>query len=322
MAYEFIPIEHAFDPEARQAQQDFDRYLEARPGPPEVVELAETPGTGIPDPQGVSENITASFDRQVIEHQPQGKPQRVGMMLDDIRDNQVYERPVYAATCEGPEAAVFTTRLLPVEAQQAIRRIGQHYPDGTMSRRIDHVGKEKTYHPHYYFIDRTKPGTTRMYFVDPEHKVAANSIVRPSIVNLVGIEVPDDETVSPQVAILRYQVPKYDPKDKPKGLGHNDLKDVIEEVLDNGGALPELLTGDAEHGVLFMLAGNNEVSRAQGRYSTKKQLNSFVKGGTGSSALEGKVHVNEDVLNKLIRLFNQPSQARVVGKITLHEIPQ
>ena len=230
------------------------------------------------------------------------------MEIDDVRDNLDFPRPPYTVEYIGPEAMQLTERLLPAEAVAQIRRIGQHYKPGVF-RRIDIVGdKEKgTNHPHIYFLDTSEPGVTRMYFVDPEDKVAVNDRLRPSIVNAVGIEVPDNELESPKVAILRYKIPKYEFGVKKEGRGPDELKSVIAEVLDSGGELPDILCGEAENQVLFLIAGDSYSSRVQARYSTKQQMYNFAKGGKGSSALEGKVLMQAHVVNKLIRLFYQPS---------------
>ena len=42
-------------------------------------------------------------------------------------------------------------------------------------------------------------------------------------------------------------------------------------------------------------------------HDMKAQMYNFAKGGKGSSALEGKVLMQAHVVNKLIRLFYQPS---------------
>ncbi|MCA9332995.1 hypothetical protein KDA00_03930 [Candidatus Saccharibacteria bacterium] len=276
----------------------------------------ENPSSSKPsrEPRSDNDDITTSFARPIMPEEPQPILDRIGMMFDDVRDNEDWIRPPYTAKYEGPESAKLLERLLSDGATKSVRRLGQHYENGHMYRRITHVGdKDKgTYHPHYYFMDRTHPGMTRMYFVDPEHKVANNNIWRPPIVNLVGIEVPDRESTSSRVTIMRCRVPKYDFKHKPEGLGPDELFTVIEQALERNGGLPDEFTGDMESKVLFMIASDHNSSRVQARYSTKKQIEGFARGERGSSALEGKVWVHAYVVNRLINLFNQRAEARKV----------
>lgn len=236
-------------------------------------------------------------------------------MLDDIRDNQEWLMPPYTAEAEGEGAERLLERLLPEAGVKAVRRLGQHYEEGHLYRQITQVGDRAkgTFHSHFFFLDKTHPGVTRLYFVDPEHKVAHDNFIRPSITNLFGIEVPDAEDETPKVALIRFRVPEYDPKHKPEDLGFNDLRMVIEQVLDNDGQLPDRLTGDAERQVLFMIAASSDYSRVQGRYSSRKQIDAFARGEKGSSALEGKLKVQAHVINRLIKLFNHPAQAREVA---------
>jgi len=322
MSKEIINVDRAFNPEARQAQIDFDAYLETRP----VRDEGDNPENGTAVEEDILSSlakkatelnedgdVTKSFNLPVVAVHPMSKANRLGMLIDDIRDNVDYAFPPQAVECSGPDAAKLTERFLPQEAVAAIRRIGQHYDRG-IYRRIDIVGDKEsgTNHPHIYFLDKTVPGKTRMFFVDPEDKVAVNDKLRPSIANLVGVEVPDDESESAKVAVLRYRIPTYVPGVKQEGRGPDELKAVISEVIDNGDSLPEILTGDAENQVLFMIVGDDASSRVQARYSTRRQIESFAHGGRGSSALEGKVLMQVHVVNKLIRLFNQPSEARQV----------
>lgn len=314
-----------FDPEARRAKDErnseLGNYLSTRPSyAPKFIVIASTeerPGERTLNEDG---DITQSFNVPVVAIHSRSKMNKLGMMIDDVRDIREYPSPPPATEYSGPESALLTERILPADAIEAIRRVGSYYPDGYIQWKTDHVGNSKiedkrndpAWHPHYYFIDRSHEGVTRMYFVDPEHKVAKDNLFRPSIANLVGIEVPDDETQSSRVAILRYQIPRYDYQNKPVGLGHHDLRSVIEQTLDNGGNLPEELTGEAERKVLFMIASDHEKSRVQARYSTKRQVESFARGDKGSSALEGKVMMQGHVVNKLIRLFNHPEGAHQV----------
>ena len=298
---------------------DFNKYFEERPSlnKSSLVRDVQTPVQIEPEDHK-AQNITGSFERPVVIRSRQKRHKRAGMIIDDIQDNLEHVKPPYTAYHEGLEADELRERLLPDEAVKAVRRIGEHYPDGFRKRIVDHVGTKGAgdFHPHYYFIDRTSK-KTRMFFVDPEHRVASNVFIRPSIVNLVGVEVSDDESESPQVAILRYKVPKYDTKNKPKGLGPAELLNVIEEVLDTEGELPEVLSGELEQQILFILTSSNTRSRVQARYSSKKQIEDFARGKKGSSALEGKVKVQADVLNKFFRLFNKPYNARTIGEVAL-----
>jgi hypothetical protein len=326
-----IDVSHAFDPELREAQQQFDAYLGSRPEAPMVLDDAEIMLTESASERKVderipvglgraaisieeAEDITRSFDVPVVAVHKFSKANKLGMMIDDIRDNADYKFAPFAIEHDGSDVAKLTERLLPQEAISAIRRIGQHYEDGKVYRIIDHVGEKEngTFHPHYYFIDRTVPGKTRMYFVDPEHKVAKNNLLRPSIANLVGIEVSDDETEAAHVAVLRYKIPEYQQKLSDDGLDSNSLRLVMEEVLNNGGNLPKKLKADFENKVLFMIASFGDHSRVQARYSSKEQIDNFAKGGRGSSALEGKVQMQQHIINKLIRLFNKPSKVREI----------
>ncbi len=316
-------VDAAFDPTSRAAQADFDAYLLSRPANEAERALAETTDflpvehAFGPEPAVITrgpEPITETFNKPVIPEQHQSKPDRIGMMFDDIRDNHAWVIPPCTAEYDGYEADMLLERLLPYGAASAVRRLGQAYEDGHVYRRITHVGdKEKhTFHPHYYFMDKTHPGKTRMYFVDPEHKVANKSFLRPPIVNLVGIEVPDQEDEEPKVAILRCRIPMYDQAQKPEGMGPEELRTVIEQALDRG-ELPDRFSDDSEKEVLFMIAASENHSRVQARYSTKRQIRAFAKGQRGSSALEGKVWVNAYVVNKLITLFNQPAEVREVA---------
>lgn len=256
--------------------------------------------------------ITQSFERPVVPINHHTRADRIGMLVDDVRDNLPSDYPPLAVEYVGIEASKLLDRLLPRTAERAVRRLGSNYEDGELYYRFDNVGDKEqgTNHTHFYFMDQTRSGVTRMYFVDPEHLVAKRNMMRPSIVNLVGLEVPDDGVASPMVAILRYRVPEYDYQDKPVGMDRESLRLVIEQVLDNGGSLPKELQGERERDVLFMMAATGSSSRVQARYSYNSQINSFAQGDKGSSALEGKVQVQVHVLNKLIRLFNQRSHAK------------
>lgn len=308
-------VEHAFDPEARQAQLDLDSYIATRP-------LTEEDQVTKADSLPI---LTSKLDRTDImdvtpdmmppERRQATRRDRIGRMLDDVRDNIENSIPPYAAIHEGLGAKILRMRLLPNIAAEEIRKLSSAYDKGHTYRFVDHVGKKenKTYHPHYYFLDNTDNDAVRLYFVDPEHKIAHINIVRPSIVNLVGIEVPHDKDESPKATILRYQVPEYDPLNKPKGMSPNELLSVAKDALHRQMELPKTLSGSDEHRVLFALSASDFNSRVQARYSSKKQIECFAGGGIGSSALEGKVQVQLFVIEKLMRLFAQPDQVRKLG---------
>lgn len=326
---ERIDVDAAFDPGLRAAQADMDRYLLSRPTGIIVddsknvyqievslpLDIKEESGDELPVAVRGLADITKSFDKSVVPLRARSRPDKIGMVLDDIRDNKAWVKPPYATVYQGPGAEKLLEQLLPEDTASAFRRLGQHYEDGHMYRRIIHVGNREdgTFHPHFYFMDRTRAGVTRVYFVDPEHKVASKNLLRPSIANLVGIEVPDNEIEAPSVTIMRCLIPEYDYENKPDGLRPEELRKVIEQALDRNGDLPDRFAGGSERRVLFMIAANSQATRVQARYSTKKQIESFARGGRGSRALDGKLWVQGYVVDKLIKLFNQRSEAREVA---------
>ena len=323
---EQIDVSAAFDPELRIAQAEFDAYLLGRPALGTEIEtdtdnfLDILTGKSLVNQFEVAseavDNDIKTPDVSVVRPRSQSKIDRIGMIYNDVHDNQDWLIPPYAAEYHGPGTTELVERLLPEEAVNSIRHLRLNYEDGHMYRQILHVGKRENgdFHPHYYFMDRTRPGVTRLYFVDAEHKVAKKNFIKPPIANLVGIEVPDKEDVVPQVAIIRCRVPKYSYKQKPEGMKPEELRTVIEQVLDRNGGLPDRLSGSSERQMLFMIAANADSSRVQARYSSSRQIDHFARGEKGSKALEGKVWVQAYVVATLIKLFGEPEKARKVTK--------
>lgn len=322
-----IDVDAAFNPELRAAQANFnayilDRYTSGTELPAEGAET-NTPLTLPTDESLVGQFVVASEavakdtktpDTSVVRPRAQSKIDRIGMIYNDVHDNQDWMIPPYAAEYHGTETTKLVERLLPEEDASSIRHLRLNYEDGHMYRQILHVGKRDNgdFHPHYYFIDRTRTGVTRLYFVDAEHKVAKKNFIKPPIANLVGIEVPDKEDAVPQVAIIRCRVPKYSYKQKPEGMKPEELRTVIEQVLDRNGGLPDRLSGSSERQMLFMIAANADSSRVQARYSSNRQIDHFARAEKGSKALEGKVWVQAYVVATLIKLFSDPTKARKV----------
>lgn len=291
------------------------------------------------------EDPEKATDRQVTPVQPQEKkihadqgdgvtqvfplpipevklPERVGALYDEVIDGHSTMYPPSVHEYSGPESAKLLERLLPEEFVHKIRRISERYEGGHMYRRIKTAGskEKKSNHPHYYYLDKTLPGVTRLYFVDPEHKIAdrtrkENALYkRVSVANLVAIEVPDNYTKPPKVAVLRYRIPleDEDPRFIESGNAAPDVQvEAAREMLISRGMPPSILSGDMHKEIKYSIAAEEEYSRVQAVQSNNTQMRLFARGWTGSRALEHKVTMQLEVLNAIIEMLSDPEHEKV-----------
>lgn len=206
-------------------------------------------------------------------------------------------------------------RLLPPHARQQVLALSSDYPAGTHRFRELVGDRDKgTSHPHDFYLDTDTKGA-KLLFVDPENTVANRNRLRPPISNLMVADIPfgDDQ---PKVAVLRYRTPALQRRgreqDNPSFLKMDGQRTVAEALLEGSGHLPEALQGDLESEVLFWLFADGTRSVVEARYSTPKQLQQFARGGTGSSALEGKVDSQGHILNKFIKHLQHPENFKPV----------
>lgn len=265
--------------------------------PPHTEDLrldvtAESPLFVLPD-EGVEQYVPYPLPRSVV-----GKA--VQNYIPDLLDHIDSEAAPVGASFEGESARGLRERLLPEEFIPFLRQLGQGKEPG-LYRAIRQVGdaEDKTLHPHFFFVDTRKGGVTRLYYVDPEHKVARRKRSRPPIVNLMAVEVPHDSGASPKVAIVRYRTPQFEDADKAfLGMVHQQV--LAQELVERPNRLPHDLQG-VENQLLFYLYADDTSSGVQARYSSVDQIQRFSRGQRGSNALEGKVHAQLAILDNFLR---------------------
>lgn len=305
------------DPDADEVEEyDFPTGVVTLGGPKMPAEVQPAPsqpqeGKIQVDP---GDGVTQVFPLSVPEVKI---PERVGALYDELIDGHSTMYPPSVHEFSGPESAKLLERLLPGEFVHKIKRISERYERGHMYRRIKEAGsrEKKSNHPHYYYLDKTLPGVTRVYFVDPEHKIAdrtrkENALYkRVSVANIVAIEVPDDDTESPTVAVLRYRIPleNEDPRFIESGnASHKVQLEAAQEMLDSRGLPLSILTGDMHKEIKYSIVAREGYSRVQAVQSNNSQMRLFVRGKTGSRALEHKVTMQLKVLNTVIEMLSDP----------------
>ncbi|TSC80924.1 MAG: hypothetical protein G01um101429_49 [Parcubacteria group bacterium Gr01-1014_29] len=170
--------------------------------------------------------------------------------------------------------------------------------------------KEKgTRHPHLFVAERDTDGI-QLFFVDPEHAVGKQNILRPRIGNLMALRIYNDRS-DPELAILRYRTKKIEEKDITV-LKLQPQLEAARKLIHNEG-VPKFLQGKEEE-ILFRIVIKQEKGLAQARYTNKKSLQSFLQGGKGSSLLEGKADSQQAIVNRFIQYMEEGRFGKVEQK--------
>lgn len=192
-------------------------------------------------------------------------------------------------------------RLLPQEAREQLLALSENFERGQDYRAVILVGKKEngTLHPHLFVIQRTEKGI-ELFFVDPEHNVGKHNLLRPKIENLITMKVPQGSEAHSELAILRFRT--------------NNIKDVTllklqpqleaaRTLIDNDG-VPQILQ-EYKNDITLRIVIKEGKTITQSRYTSKKELESFLAGKQGSFALEGKVQSQQAILKRFVEYLQE-----------------
>lgn len=238
------------------------------------------------------------FLRQFSEH-----------VLPDLRDNLASSAtPERRETREERHDALLE-RLVPLETRNAIMQGTPELAVGERIRARTLVGtkEDQTRHPHDFTIERLPEGL-RLTFVDPEHYIGRRGslealsdiphirtphVLRPKIGNLMTASLPLDPEQRARIALLRFRTERIP---DPAVFKLHAQQEAADHLIEDFG-IPSFLT-ELPTEILFRIVLDTERAVVQARYTNENEIDAFLKGGRGSSALEGKVRSQQQILGR------------------------
>lgn len=224
----------------------------------------------------------------------------ISNIVPDILDNFAYneELPIFEnKNTENVDKVMY--RLLTEDQRKRLLDFMDGLEDGRYEY-LSLVGEKDngTLHPHLFVVEK-RDGVVKLNFVDPEHNVGNQNLLRPKISNLMAINVPEGKDSVPELVILRFAT---------EGLFPDDLKlknqsIAASQLIDREG-IPEMLV-DFPKNILFRLVVKKIGLTLQARYTNTKKATDFLAGGDGSRALRGKVRAEQYLVERFIKFLEE-----------------
>lgn len=166
--------------------------------------------------------------------------------------------------------------------------------------------EEKTAHGHR-FVVISEADRVRLLFLDPEHHVGERNLFRPSICNIVAINIPrkTEDRGKTEIGVLRVRTAESNPETLDSFI---TLQNAALDFLDTG-KIPEIFTRGNEN-VSFLLHSTPERSQVRTRYADMRNLKAYAEGGITPSVIRTKAQSLEHILAKFLRRDFKEKQTR------------
>lgn len=162
--------------------------------------------------------------------------------------------------------------------------------------------EERTAHGHR-FVALSDAARVRILFLDPEHHVGERNLFRPSICNIIAVDIPRSITPAKDatLGILRMKTTASDAEILDSFV---ELQRLALEFLDTG-STPSLFGADNVQ-TSFILHSSPERSRISTRYTDQKNLRAYTEGGKAPAVIRTKAaSFNHIVAKFLTRNFKE-----------------
>jgi hypothetical protein len=156
--------------------------------------------------------------------------------------------------------------------------------------------EERTAHGHR-FVAISEEHRVRVLFLDPEHHVGERNLFRPSICNIVAIEIPRTTTpaTGATVGVLRMKTTASDSQALDSFVA---LQKHAIEFLETG-VVPSVF-GDREKDTSFVLHSGPEHSLIRSRYTDSKNLRAYAEGGSAPAVIRTKAASFNHIVTKFL----------------------
>jgi len=227
--------------------------------------------------------------------------------IADVKDNIETAAPPreLELTFDGENGAgPVLDRLCPEKLGEALRALTEELPQGITYRARTSAGRSEsgTKHVHDFVIEKSE-STTSLYFLDPEHYVGKQNLLRPSIANLMSMELSQQTGTLPKVAILRFRTQLLAASDRT-ALKMDEQLNIARGLVSND-ALPEFLKNTPQE-IVFRTVINEDKGIVQSRYVDNEWgLELFLKGASSAPSLEGRVVSQQAILQRFVRLLEE-----------------
>jgi len=231
-------------------------------------------------------------------------------VIPDISDNLSSREPLFIEGV-GEQGKKLLERMIPKEKREQLLVMIRDFEEHSSYQTTTLVGekKKRTQHPHLFVIERGD-NHIQLFFVDPEHNVGKQNTLRPRIGNLMSLKIYEGNS-EPELAILRFRTPEIEDKDITL-LKIQPQLEAARALIENEG-VPQFLE-DFREEILFRIVVRHDKSVLQARYTKEQGLKSFLEGGKGSSALEGKVDSQNAIIDRFVRFLEEKKFKKVESK--------
>lgn len=156
--------------------------------------------------------------------------------------------------------------------------------------------EERTAHGHR-FVALSDAARVRILFLDPEHHVGERNLFRPSICNVIAIDIPRSARPAKDatLAVLRM---KTTPSNAEMLDSFIELQRLALEFLDTGSTPSQFGTNDAQ--TSFILHSSPERSRISTRYTDQKNLRAYTEGGKAPAVIRTKAASFKHIVGKFL----------------------
>jgi hypothetical protein len=229
--------------------------------------------------------------------------ERAASIANDLRDHLPSAKIPKSVELAADAADRVRERLLPSETARRLFEASSELEPGAWHERTTIVGKTEagTQHPHR-FVAMRLPDSLQLFFLNPEHEVGRQSVIRPKVVNAMAAHVFSNRPG--EVAIVRYRA------DDPMRMADRRAVDRLEsqwkstkDLIERRGLPPEL--AGRERDVVYRVAVTGGGGILQSRYVTERDLRDYAERGERAGFLDSKERSQRAILDRFLSMMKE-----------------